>query len=479
MRISLKRKTTTDAFKTYRQALDYLFHFTDYERMHRVTKATSVFGLSRMNKLLEHCGNPHLALRTVHIAGTKGKGSTAAMLASVLRAAGLKVGLYTSPHIYDVRERIQVDGEWIPEHTITRVLNELHPYLQVAAKGGDTYAPTFFETFTVIAFLHFLRCGTDIAVIEVGLGGRLDATNVLRPLACAITPVSFDHTDKLGNTLAEIAGEKAGIIKERVPVVSGVQRPAALEVIRAKCAELRAPLRVVGVDVTVVPAGRGEAALECGDSIAAFKAVTQSPHSKDARGISVQTWRRSISDVIVPLAGRHQRENAATAVGLAELLSEQGAEIGADCIRRGIASVDWPGRIQTVAENPEIIVDGAHNPASVGVLCDVLDGLPAKPTVFVVGIAADKDIRSMLALLAPRGDEFIFTATNNPRAARPDDLAAVLSQIDPGKKTHTADSPAAALDAASRLATPADRICVTGSMYLAGDALAALSTGAN
>lgn len=431
-------------FQTYQEALDYLFHFTDYERMHRVQKATSVFGLSRMNRLLEYCKNPHLGLRAVHIAGTKGKGSTAAMLASILRTAGFSVGLYTSPHIYDIRERIQINGDWISEADVTRLLNRLHPYLEVAKHGGETYAPTFFETFTVIAFLYFLERRVDFAVIEVGLGGRLDATNVLRPLACAITPVSFDHTDKLGTELPKIAWEKAGIIKPETPVVSGVQRPDALDVIRARSAELSAPLHVVGEDVQIESGG---------DTFA------------------VTTWRRRLDALTVPLVGRHQQENAAVAVGLAELLCERGVAISDAHIRRGLAAVRWPGRIQTVSTDPETIVDGAHNEASVQVLADVLAGLPAKRTIFVVAIARDKDIPSIMRVLAPCGDEFIFTRTKNPRAAEPEDLKSRLLEAAPRKSVHLAAAPVDALALARRLASPADRIVVTGSMYLAGDVL--------
>lgn len=444
------------SFDAYRDALDYLFHFTDYERMHRVTKATSVFGLARMNKLLDHCGNPHRQLDAVHVAGTKGKGSTAAMTASILGAAGRTVGLYTSPHVYDIRERIQVDGEWIPEDDVRRLLNGLVPYLEVAKHGGDTYAPTFFETFTVIAFLYFLDREVDVAVVEVGLGGRLDATNVLQPRACAITPISFDHTEKLGHTLAEIAGEKAGIIKPGVPVISGVQRPEALAVIRDRCAERDAALHVVGEEIGIAPAAdpaRG------GGPPGAF---------------SVRTWRRELDALAVPLLGRHQRENAATAIGLADLLHERGIELSDGDIRSGLASVRWPGRIQLVAERPEIIVDGAHNPASIGVLLDTLGDLAPRRTVFVVAVNADKDVAGMLRLLADAADAFVFTRTDNPRAAPPDELRGRLADIVPDAQSRAVDEPARALELARELAGADDRIVVTGSMYLAGDALTIL-----
>lgn len=415
--------------------------------MHRVKKATSVFGLSRMKSILEHCGEPHLKLTAVHVAGTKGKGSTAAMLASMLAASGRKIGLYTSPHLVDIRERIQVGGEWIPRETVTRFLDQLRPYLDRASKGGETYAPTFFEIFTTIAFLHCLEQHVDLAIFEVGLGGRLDATNVLMPKACAITPVSFDHTDKLGTELGQIAREKAGIIKPGVPVVSGAQHAEAMDVISARCAEMGAPLRVVGRDISVEAEADG--------------------------AFSVRTWRRELDGLTLPLPGRHQRENAATAVGLAELLAERGLDVPDECVRRGLASVAWPGRIQTVSAEPEIIVDGAHNPASVAVLTETLAAFPRKKTIFVIGIARDKDIPKMLELLAPYGDEFVVTKTGNPRAAEPEDLKGLLEGLC-SKPVHAAATPAEALELACACATPGDRICVTGSMYLAGDALKAL-----
>ena len=438
---------TADMFTTYSDALDYLFHFTDYERMHKVKKATSIFGLDRMNKILEHCGNPHAKLRTVHIAGTKGKGSTAAMLASILRATDRSVGLYTSPHLLDIRERIQVDGEWIAKDAVMAFLSRLRPYLDEATRDGDVYAPTFFEIFTTIAFLHFLRQGVDVAVIEVGLGGRLDATNVVRPAACAITPVSFDHTDKLGTELPQIAGEKAGILKEGVPVVSGVQQPEALAVICARAAELDAPVKVVGEDVTVAD-GPGDA-------------------------FSVRTWRRELNGLHLPLLGRHQRDNAATAVGLAELLCEAGFDVSDACVRDGLAALRWPGRIQLVAHDPDVIIDGAHNVASIKVLLDTLAALPPKKTTFVVGIAADKDVGAVLRLLARRGDAFVVTRTSNPRAAGTADLKALLEESG-AKDVAEAPTLGAALEAARTLTPPSGRICVTGSMYLAGDALAQL-----
>lgn len=409
--------------------------------MHRISKATSVFGLSRMNALLDFCGNPQNSLKTVHVAGTKGKGSTAAMLASILKESGLKTGLYTSPHLLDIRERIQINGYMIPEAEVVKHLNRLEPYLLKAGNGGGTYSPTFFETFTVIAFLHFLEQKCDISVIEVGLGGRLDATNVVTPEACGITPVSFDHMDKLGKRLWQIAGEKAGIVKQGIPVVSGVQQEEALQVIREKCKELAAPLKVVGEDVTI---------------------------SSSGKTFGVKTWKQTYDGLVVPLLGSHQRENAATAVALAEILREKGLAVSEAGIRSGIKNVDWPGRIQVIAHSPEIIIDGAHNEASARALTDTLASLPRRRTIFIVAIARDKDIAGIARTLAQSGDEFITTRTENPRAALPEDLAEAFKR-ESQKPVSSAVTPEKALELARSKADANTRICCTGSLYLVGE----------
>jgi dihydrofolate synthase/folylpolyglutamate synthase len=222
-------------FKNCDEALDYLYHFTDYERTVKPrAAATSIFGLSRMNQLLDFLDHPERHLPSVHIAGTKGKGSTAAMTAAMLQRAGARVGLYTSPHVESVRERIMVNGEWISEGRLAAHVNRMHPYLAESLRTHEKYTPTFFEIFTAAAFLDFLAEGVDYAVLEVGLGGRLDATNVVTPLVCGITSVSFDHMDKLGETLTLIAGEKAGILKPGVPAVVAPQESEALSAIRAR-----------------------------------------------------------------------------------------------------------------------------------------------------------------------------------------------------------------------------------------------------
>ena len=239
-------------FTTYDEALNYLYRFTDYERMAKPRDAaTSAFGLARMNQLLAFLENPGANLRVVHIAGTKGKGSTAAMTAAMLQRAGARVGLYTSPHVESVRERIMVNGTWIAEDRVVAHLNRMYPYLQESLKTNEKYTPTFFEIFTAMAFADFLGEGVDFAVLEVGLGGRLDATNVVTPAVCAITRIGYDHTDKLGDTLTLIASEKAGILKPGVPAVVAPQEPEALAAIRQRARNLGVPLRLVGQEIAL------------------------------------------------------------------------------------------------------------------------------------------------------------------------------------------------------------------------------------
>jgi len=436
-------------FKTCEEALNYLYHFTDYERMVKPRdRATSIFGLARMNQLLDFLGNPQRRLRAIHIAGTKGKGSTAAMVASILRSAGASVGLYTSPHVLDVRERIMVDGQWIPEPRLTDHINTMYPYLQESLKTSAKYTPTFFEIFTAAAFLDFLEQRVDYAVFEVGLGGRLDATNVLHPIVCGITHISFDHTDKLGNTLTEIAGEKAGILKKDVPVVVAPQEGEALAAIEAKAREVGAPVSVVGREV-VLRNGRTN-----------FEVTTP-----------LRVYRR----LKVPLAGDHQRQNAATAVALAEVACERtGRRLTAKAVREGLAAVRWRARIEVVAERPTVVVDAAHNVASVRALVSTLEkGFKFKRLLLVVGISGDKDIGGILRELVPRAALVVTTRSQSPRAAAPEDLARQARAV-AAVETVACPNPCEALALARERAAPDDLVCVTGSFYVAGEVIAGL-----
>ena len=436
-------------FATCKEALDYLYRFTDYERMVKPrAAATSIFGLARMNQLLDYLEHPELRLRVVHIAGTKGKGSTAAMTASILQHTGARVGLYTSPHVLSVRERIMVGGAWIAEERLVAHVNRMHEYLEASLKTHEKYTPTFFEIFTAAAFLDFVAEGVDYAVLEVGLGGRLDATNVARPVVCGITHVSFDHTDKLGDTLALIAGEKAGILKPGVPVVVAPQEPAALGAIQARAEALAAPVRLVGRDVALVDAGAG---------------------------FSVLTPRRCYARLRVPLAGRHQRVNAATAVGLAEeATASRGIRLPARLVRDGLAAVRWRARIETVAERPRVVVDAAHNVASIRALLATLDGeFRFDRLLVVVGISADKDVDGILGELVPRAALVVTSASHSPRACAPDELLRRVRAAGDAEAV-ACPEPAQALALARARAAPGDLVCVTGSFYLAGEVLEAL-----
>jgi len=439
-----------EPFKTCKEALDYLYRFTDYERMVKPrAAATSIFGLARMNQLLDFLDHPEQRLRVVHIAGTKGKGSTAAMTASILQRAGGRAGLYTSPHVLSVRERIMVNGAWIAEERLTAHVNRMHPYLQGSLKTHEKYTPTFFEIFTAAAFLDFVAEGVDFAILEVGLGGRLDATNVVTPVVCGITHVSFDHTDKLGDTLTLIAGEKAGILKPGVPVVVAPQECEALASIRARAEAVGAPLRLVGRDIALVD--RGEQ-------------------------FSVFTVRRRYHRLRVPLVGRHQRLNAATAVALAEeAMASRGVRLSAPPVRQGLAALRWRARIETVAERPTVVVDAAHNVASARALMATLASeFTFRRLLLIIGISADKDVDGILRELLPRASLAVLTRSQSPRACRPDELlrrVGALSDVE----AVACETPGAALAVARERAEADDLVCVTGSFYLAGEALEAMS----
>jgi len=339
-----------EEFASYDEAMAYLFALTNYEKCVGLRpRYTPKLGLDRISKLLEFVGNPQGRLRAIHIAGTKGKGSTATMVANTLAGAGLKTGLFISPHVEDVRERIQINGEWIPQTAVRDHLNRMLGYLRRSETRRDgLYKPTFFEVFTAIAFMHFVSEQVDFAVAEVGMGGRLDTTNVLGPLVCAITPVSMDHTQRLGRTPAAIAGEKAGIIKEGVPVVCGPQQPEPMRVIRNVCRERSAPLHAVGEDISVDKA--------------------------DQTGtLTIRTWAGSIEGVELAMPGEHQAANAAVAAGILEVLRERGAvELSDEQVRAGLSTAFCPARVEVVRRRPLVVVDSAHNPASIRALLETL-----------------------------------------------------------------------------------------------------------
>ncbi len=432
----------------YQAALDYILSFADYERAPR---SSVVFDLRRMEMLLARLGNPEAQSRTVHVAGTKGKGSTCAMISSILSSAGYRVGLYTSPHLLSFTERVQVDGSPIAREEFARLVGAIKPEVEIVNNLGAFGELTTFELLTALAFAYFREKAVDFQVLETGMGGRLDATNVVRsPEVCVITSVSYDHTDVLGNTLALIAGEKAGIIKPGTTVVCSPQFPEAMAVIERVCLERGARLVRVGSDVT----WRQEAFDTGGQSF-------------ELKGLSGSYC------LSLPLVGEHQLENAAAAVAVVEVLSSRGAAVSSEAIAAGLARVHWPGRLQVLRREPWLVVDGAHNADSARRLAESLRRYFDFDHLFlIVGASSDKDIAGMVKELAALGGTVIATCSRHPRAAAPEDLAAEFSRW--GMTTVVAEDVAAAVDVALARAEPGDLVCATGSLFVVAEVMECL-----
>ena len=392
----------------YQRALDYLYSLTNYEIKSQFAYAAQFFDLARVERLLDALGNPHHQFQSIHVAGTKGKGSTSAMLASVLRAAGYRTGLYTSPHLHSFRERIRVDDAYIPESAFASIIERLRP---LAEQDKEL---TTFEIATVLAFAYFAQVGVQIAVVEVGLGGRLDATNVIHPVAAIITTVGHDHMHILGNTLAQIAAEKAGIIKEDVPVITAPQERASMAVLERTCAERRAPLHAVGRDWK-------------------WRATRSSLERQrfTATGRLDGASRVSYKDLHVPLLGKHQLRNATVVLATIEVLREQGLEIADSHIRDGLRSVVWPARFEVMGDHPYFVVDGAHNVDSARCLAATLrQYFPGVRPWFVLAILSDKDMSAILKALLPDAHGAFFARSHHPRAAEPELLQELAVRYD-------------------------------------------------
>ncbi len=444
-----KRPAGKKPIRTYDSAMRYLFAQTDYEQMLRVRYNRDTFNLNRMKRLLKKLGDPHKKIRTVHIAGTKGKGSTATMLAEMLEACGYKVGLYTSPHICDVRERIRINGEMIQQVKMTRLIVRAQPHIEKTP--GDK--PTFFEIITALAFCHFVQEKVDIAVIETGLGGRLDSTNVLKPAVCGVTSISLDHMHQLGNTVAKIAAEKAGIFKRDTPVVSVPQVPEAKRVLEKCAKESKARLMFTGEDIEF--SYRVESSRQAGC------------HAR----ICLTTPRSRFEHLPVPVLGEHQALNCGLALALLDQLKVQGMEIDDARAIDGLAGVTLPGRMELVREDPRILVDGAHNAASVQALLRAIgQHIPYDSMIMIFGCAADKDIDGMMDQIVTGADKVIFTrAKNTPRSARPEDLAASYQERS-GREAQVTQSLEEAIRVAQNAVSREDLICICGSFYLVGEA---------
>jgi len=444
---SVRRQDGGSSIRTYRSALSFLGSLTDYEKMSRVGYNHTNFNLSRMGRLLAVLDNPHRAFRSVHIAGTKGKGSTASMIAAMLHGCGYTVGLYTSPHLVDIRERIVVNDAMITEAEFTRIFARL-----AAAVGRIGDRPTFFELMTAAAFVHFVEKKVDIAVIEAGLGGRLDSTNVIRPEVCAITSISFDHMAQLGHTLEKIAEEKAGIFKTGVPAISAPQPRDVKKTLRAAAERVNAPLRFAGDEIEF--SYRFESSRLFG------------PHTR----VSLTTPRSHFEHLHVPLMGEHQAVNCGVALSLLDTLKERGFRIDDKRALEGLAAVRVPGRMEIVSEQPRIILDGAHNAASVEALMRAIgQNLSYDSMVVIFGCQADKDIAGMMDHVQLGADKMIFTWVRSPRAADPAELASVYAERS-GKMSQVAENLEEALSIAERAVGREDLICITGSFYLVGEA---------
>lgn len=438
----------------YQEALRYLQSFADFEKKTGYSYTAS-FDLRRPRALLELLDDPHLRFPSILVAGTKGKGSTSVMIASILRASGRRVGLYSQPHLHTFRERVRVNSALITPEEMASAVEAVAPAVEeMERRRPDLGVPTTYEVATAAAMLFFARQAPDLVVLEIGLGGRLDAVNVVNPLVSVITPVSLDHVQILGNTVAEIAAEKAGIIKEDGVVVAAGQSEEAMGVIRRVAADRHAELIVAGSDVVQVAEPSAELP---GEDILAHPRRERTDVS--LRGPSGVVYR-----VRLPLLGAHQVANAATAIAVVEQLAKRGIGVSREDVEQGLARVEWPGRLETVSRQPLVVVDGAHNADSAQKLAAALrESFVYGRLILILGTSADKDVEGIIAALGPMAGIAIATRSRHSRAAAPERLATELRRYCPDVRT-APDVPSA-LALATTLTTPADLISVTGSLF--------------
>ena len=463
----------------YPSALQYLYGLTDYEKERIARYDPDTLDLARVRRVLARLGDPHQRFPCVHIAGTKGKGSVAMTCASVLQAAGLRTGLYTSPHLHTFRERIRVNGELIPAEALTALVQEFRPAFDTEPEL------TTFEAITALAFTYFAQRRVDYAVIEVGLGGRLDATNVITPQVGIITSLSLDHTYLLGNTLAEIAREKAGIIKPGIPTVCAPQKVEALAVIQQICTERGSPLTLVGRDWTWEP----------------LTPLTDRSETADRPwGLDGQSFElHCVADAsplegthTISLLGQHQVINAALAVAAMDLLRRGGVPFQSHHICKGLAAVRWPGRFEILQRDPPLVVDCAHNDDSAAKLVAALEEwFPGRRWTFILGASSDKDVPGMLRALAPKTNRLLATQSRHLRAMPSHKVAELALEVLPEAGAPLAEvkatsNVAAALSLALNVDAPwrgagrqGSPICATGSIFVVADAreIWALHTG--
>lgn len=439
---------------SYADAIGFLFGRINYERVSGADYSLGDLRLDRMRLLLELLGDPHLAVPAVHIAGTKGKGSTAAMTAAILTAAGKRTGLYTSPHLVDFEERFTVDGVRPSQEEVIGLVQRIEPVIRQLDQRAGHFSPTFFEIVTALAWLHFVSRRVDVAVLEVGLGGRLDATNVCRPLVTAITTISRDHTRQLGPTLERIAAEKAGIIKPDIPCVTGETKPEALGVIEAASRTNLAPLDRIGREFHVH-----------------WREQTLLPEyaTLPSDEFDYSDSRACLTNLPLTLLGQHQAGNAAVSVAIIQRLEQAGYQIPESAIRDGLAGVRWPARIEPVRTRPLVVVDAGHNWAAVEALLETLrTRVRVRRKTLIFAATRDKDVDGLLRQLLPAFDTVILTEyQSNPRAMPIAELTRRASIW--GRPLHSVSTPREAWSMARRLTQPDDLICVTGSFFIAAE----------
>lgn len=431
---------------TYQEATGYLNSFINYERLDDYDYKRC-FKLDRMRKFASLLENPQMGIRSIHIAGTKGKGSTAAILHSILKEAGFKVGLYTSPHLESFRERIRINDELISEEELSMLLEDIKTAVD-EIKGDDP--PSFFEVYTALAYLYFKDKRVDFAIYETGLGGRLDATNIIEPLVSAITPMSYEHTQKLGDTLEEIALEKAGIIKDDAVCVSAPQEEEALKIIERICKEKRNRLILVGREILFEELGSSE--------------------DREVFNIFGLFGEYPILEMM--LLGSHQVVNAATAIGIIEALRFYGLMIPSTSIRDGLRNAKWEGRLEIVSRDPYVILDGAQNRASANALAKAVKKIfKFRNLILVLGVSKDKDVQGILEELIPMSDSIILTKSKiQERALEPAKIKGLIAKEDVMISSNVEE----AILLARSKAGPSDLVLITGSLFIVGEALSHL-----
>ena len=436
----------------YKAALAYINTFINSERSPDFSRQARFYNLERISHLLTQLGNPHRQLKVVHVAGSKGKGSTAALIASILTHAGYKTGLFTQPHLISPRERCRINSRLISEEEFARSVDRLKPSIEAMGELKSVGRVSFFEIYTALAFSYFADNAVDFAVIEVGLGGRLDATNVVDPLVSVITPISLEHTAILGDTHEAIAKEKAEIIKPNRPVVLAPQIPEAQAVFEDVAADRDAPIDAVGRDIH----------------------LKRKDWNISGQTFDLTTQSAFYPDLFLPLLGEHQAFNAATAVASIERIRKEGYTVPRTSIYDGLREVRWPGRMQVVGRSPVILLDGAHSPTSAEALCKAIREIfRYRRLILVVGLMRDKDLQAIGQVLCPFAAEIITTqAFDNPRVIPAEEIA--QAWLETGANFHVCPSVREAIPLAQSIATPSDLICIAGSIYIVGEAMKVL-----